>query len=74
MGEWSPITPNRSEFVYRAGRWAWSILAALILSLTVTGVSNLYSQLLELGLPGESALQNLGLSVPFYAFFGTIII
>jgi hypothetical protein len=74
VGEWSPITPNRSEFVYRTGRWAWLILVALILSLTVTGVSNRCNQLLELGLPSESALQNLGLSVPFYAFFGTIII
>ena len=74
MGELSPINTNRSVLVYRAGRWAWLILVALILTLTVIGVSNRYNQLLDLGLPSENALENLGLSVPFYAFFGTIII
>ena len=74
MGELSPISPNRSLFVYRAGRWAWLILVALILSLTIIGVSNRYDQLLDLGLPSENALQNLGLSVSFNAFFGTIIV
>jgi hypothetical protein len=73
MAEMSPITPNRSDFIYRAGRWTWLILVALILTLTVIGVPNRYSQLLELGLPSENALENLGLSVPFYAFFGTAL-
>jgi hypothetical protein len=73
MGELSRIRANPSEFVYRGGRWAWLILVALILTLTVIGVSNRYNQLVDLGLPSENALQNLGLSAPFYAFFGTII-
>jgi hypothetical protein len=73
MAELSRITANRSEFVYRAGRWIWLILVVLILTLTVIGVSSRYNQLVDLGQPSENALENLGLSVPFYAFFGTTL-
>ena len=67
----SSAAPNRSELIYRAGRIGWLIVVVITLGLTIYGVSGRYNQLLDLGQPNANALENLGLSVSFYAFFGT---
>ncbi len=67
----SPLVRGRSESVYQAARLGWLILLVLTVILMAVGIGARYDQLFNLGLPNENALENLGLSVPFYAYFGT---
>jgi len=64
---------GRSESIYKVGRLGWLFLLVLTLILVAIGVSARYDQLFNLGLPNKNALENLNLSVPFYAFFGTTL-
>ncbi len=70
----SKALPNdRAELMYRVSRWFWLAVVALTLVLSGVGVANRYEHLLELAQPSKNALTNLGLSVVFYAFFGTAL-
>lgn len=67
------MADSRAELAYRAGRWFWIIVTAVTLALSIAGTGGRYDQLLKLGQPNQNALENLGLSVPFYAVFGTTL-